>query len=782
MTIGSGGITVANGSGGATLSTASVALGASQSWTNNSTSPLTVSANISGTGALALNGSGTVTLSGSGNYSGGTTLGASALLNVGNSALGTGPLAVNGGTLQAVAGGATLPNSINGAAIVLAGANNFTLNGSISGGALVINGPPTTTLTGNNSFTGGTTLYGGTLNLSGAAGTTTLPGNISMSGSSSLIWNAANQVAANANITANPGCIRTNSDANTLANVTINVPAGSAYVVGNGVTSVLSNLTITGTLSVTNGEHDFVNSGTNLTANTMILNGAIGRLGANTANSVVNVGSGGLSMTNAGMRMGTNGAAFVAQVNLAGNFTGSGTNSFILANNTGPRVLDLQNGVRTFNISDGTTTIPATLQNGGVIMTGGGQLVLSATNNSYAGGTTVNNGTLVASNGAIGSATGTGPVTLNGGVLASDPTLGGTISGNMSGGSGAQIAPGGIGAVGTLTIGGNLSLNNNATLDFNVDGNSNTADLLAVNGPLAVSGAANVAITAVGTPSVSPIVLATFPSNTLTSANFHATGLPSGYVLQVDPTNLELVASNVGSAPTWTGPNLGNWSALSNWTPQPQTAPNGQGAAAIVGADISSPQTITLDSNPTLGQLTFSSSLGGGYTLASGVLTMDNGTNNNGVAQILVASGSHGISASVVLNEALSIAPAAGTRLDISGNISEANPGVGRLSLDGPGTLLLSGTNSYTGGTSVNAGTLIVNTNTALANNTNLSVGAGGTFIYDPSVTSAPAAGGATAAASPAGVAAVPEPGTLALLLAGLVLGLGAAWRRRKAA
>ena len=60
----------------------------------------------------------------------------------------------------------------------------------------------------------------------------------------------------------------------------------------------------------------------------------------------------------------------------------------------------------------------------------------------------------------------------------------------MAAGSGAQqIAPGGIGAIGNLTIGGNLVLNSQSTLDFDLSGA--TADALNISGSLSVAGAAN---------------------------------------------------------------------------------------------------------------------------------------------------------------------------------------------------------------------------------------------------------------------------------------------------
>jgi len=90
------------------------------------------------------------------------------------------------------------------------------------------------------------------------------------------------------------------------------------------------------------------------------------------------------------------------------------------------------------------------------------------------------------------------------------------------------------------------------------------------------------------------------------------------------------------------------------------------------------------------------------------------------------------------------------------------------------GTLILSASNTYNGGTAVNGGTLIATSAYALPGGTSLTVGARGTFIFDPSTAGAPAVG------SQAQVAAVPEPGTLMLLAVGTFGLLGYALRRRK--
>ncbi len=78
--------------------------------------------------------------------------------------------------------------------------------------------------------------------------------------------------------------------------------------------------------------------------------------------------------------------------------------------------------------------------------------------------------------------------------------------------------------------------------------------------------------------------------------------------------------------------------------------------------------------------------------------------------------------------------------------------------------MVLSGSNTYTGGTTVYSGTLIVASNVAIQDGTDLSVGAD-LSAFGAVIPSQ--AGGATPAMA---AAPVPEPGTLVLLAAGLLL------------
>ena len=93
------------------------------------------------------------------------------------------------------------------------------------------------------------------------------------------------------------------------------------------------------------------------------------------------------------------------------------------------------------------------------------------------------------------------------------------------------------------------------------------------------------------------------------------------------------------------------------------------------------------------------------------------------------------ITDSLVFDSNVTVLPAAGSQLTISGGIS----GQGGLTVNAPGTLVLSGANGYTGGTTVSTGTLVLGNSSAIAAGTGLTVGAGGVFVFDPSSAVTPA-------------------------------------------
>ena len=158
-------------------------------------------------------------------------------------------------------------------------------------------------------------------------------------------------------------------------------------------------------------------------------------------------------------------ASFSTNVN---GLTGNGTVDNLTAGNA----------TLTVGNNNATSTFSGLIQNtaGSLALhkTGTGMLTLTGSN-PYAGGTTMNAGTLVVADGnnfsnAV-SALGSGVLTLNGGTLVAGPA-GGSVAGMVQAGSGPHtIAPGAglpAGQFGALNLNGGLSTNANTTLAFNL--------------------------------------------------------------------------------------------------------------------------------------------------------------------------------------------------------------------------------------------------------------------------------------------------------------------------
>ncbi|QCB56106.1 autotransporter outer membrane beta-barrel domain-containing protein [Sphingopyxis sp. PAMC25046] len=359
--------------------------------------------------------------------------------------------------------------------------------------------------------------------------------------------------------------------------------------------------------------------------------------------------------------------------------------------------------------SDAGTTLTLTGPvggTGGLTKAGAGTLALGGSG-SFAGTTTVEAGTLFV-NGDYSAATGATSV-------AAGATLGGTgtIGGNVDFASGATLAPG-AGGTGTLTIGGNLSLAAGTQLDFEF-GQAGVAggalnDLVNVGGNLVLDGVLNVGVPAGGAFDVGIYRMFNY-GGTLTNNGVTFGTMPTGANAAIQTSvagQVNLVNSGGLMLNFWdgaAGPRVdgvinggdGVWQSSAgndNWTDATGnlSAPYADGAFAIFGGTAG---TVTVDNGPGAVSATGMQFATNGYVITGDALALD------GVqATIRVGDGSTaGAGFTATINSALS--------------------GTAQLVKTDAGTLVLGGTNSYTGGTQIVGGTL------RISNDANLGAASG---------------------------------------------------------
>jgi autotransporter-associated beta strand protein len=126
-------------------------------------------------------------------------------------------------------------------------------------------------------------------------------------------------------------------------------------------------------------------------------------------------------------------------------------------------------------------------------------------------------------------------------------------------------------------------------------------------------------------------------------------------------------------------------------------------------------------------------------------------------AAVTVLSGTHSLDVPILLTSNLDVT--SDGILTLAGNIGDGGLVKG-LTLDGSGVLVLSGTNSYGGGTAVDSGTLDVTNPDALPDGSGLTVGVNAASLFGTAISGS----NLPLAVSSGAVASVPEPGTLATL------------------
>ena len=337
----------------------------------------------------------------------------------------------------------------------------------------------------------------------------------------------------------------------------------------------------------------------------------------------------------------------------------------------------------------------------GFTKNGAAGLTLTGNSDSYTGNTTVAAGRLLVSNtvGTFGSSTSL--VSVNAGA-----TLGGTgvIGGDVAVGNSGILAAGA--APGTLTINGNLLLNAASISNFEL-GDAGVAggalnDLVDVNGQLTLDGTIN--LTPMESGYYQLFQYGTLINNGATVSSTLGTGtLQLGILNQVN-----VFVSNGGQlVQVWDGLDgvgngiasggAGTWnSANTNWTAGPDYSIN-DGWQSQVGVFGGAAGPIIVAGTQNFEGLQF---VADGYQFTGGVLNM-----------LGDAPGGRPALSFVNVNSGLTVG--------IGSVISGDAPNIGLYKIGG-GTFVLSGANSYTGGTVISAGTL------AIASDANLGAASGG--------------------------------------------------------
>lgn len=417
---------------------------------------------------LTLNGTGFSTggalrsTSGNNTYTGNITLGSNARINADAGTL----------TLDVASGSSITGTSQN---VTFGGSGNVTVNDSMSlgTGGVIKDGTGTLTLTTSNTYSGATTISGGTLNIQHAnalgstVGSTTVADGATLSVQGSI--NVAESLGLSGTGVATGGALQNVSGSNTISNsITLNAATRINSNAGTLTLDVASGSAITGTnTNVTfGGSGDIVVADAIAVGNGSLTKDGTGKLtltGANTYQGATSITGGTLQVGNNGS---TGSIASTSSVNI-----GTGATLVVSRSDALLNQADV--------LGSGVITGAGALQK-----TGAGTLVLTA-NNSYTGGTLVSEGTLVI-NGNQSAATGAITVA-NGATLTGSGTYGGaptdtlTINGTLTGTgtiSGNTIINGGIhspgNSPGVQTFAGNLTYNNGSSVNWELTSNTST--------------------------------------------------------------------------------------------------------------------------------------------------------------------------------------------------------------------------------------------------------------------------------------------------------------------
>lgn len=609
----------------------------------------------------------------------------------------TGGIVVNSGTLRSGVANAFASQAVTvraGGVFDLNGFNNtvsgLTLESGATAGAAVSTGAGTLTLAGN---------LGLNFNGTGATGAT-ISGNLTETVTRTYVVNDG--VAA---------------DDLTIAAVISG--AGGVTKTGNGTLALVGANSYTGITTISAGT---------LSANTLANGSAASSIGASTsaaANLVFGGGTlqytGGTASTNRDFTLNAGTTDSIRVTNAATNLTisGASTNTTGALTKAGAGTLTLSGA----NLNTGTTTVAGgtlalgasnALASGGVTVTGGATFDIGTFSDSV-GTVTLTNGNIT---GTTGTLTGTSYALQNGlvsavlgGTAGLTKTTAGTVT--LSGANtytGATAVNAGVLSVSSLANGGGAS---------NIGASTNAAaNLVLGGGTLRFTGATastdrNYTLTTATTSAIE----VTNPATNLTVSG--ASTNTTGALTKLGDGTLTLTGSNVNSgattirAGTLQVGNGGTTGSLGTGgvTNLGRLVFNRSNALTVANVVSSFGELVKEGSGTTT--LTGANTYTGATTINAGTLALNatgtiarsSGVANNGTFTTAAAKTIDSMTGTgnTVLGGTLTIGDASNTSSVYGGVIS----GTGGITKAGTGTLTLSGANTYTGVTTISAGTLV---------------------------------------------------------------------------
>jgi len=468
--------------------------------------------------------------------------------------------------------------------------------------------------------------------------------------------------------------------------LTIGIPASSAngsvtgLLPGTGGSSPNTAAYATGTVGLS-GANTYV-GGTVLQSGTVNINGINALGGANYGGVTFNGGN----------------------LQYAIGFSGNGSGDLTSIGSAG---VSLAAGGGTIDVNGNNLTYAGSIGNSGsgpftlVDSTGGGSLTLSG-GGTYTGATTVGNGTTAVTLNVNGTLASSSVTVTNQGTFGGTGTIAGSVTW-LTGAAGAFTSGS------PLTVGGAVTLNGNS-MKVNVPGVTPLAigSYTLLNATNGITGSFNTS-----------------------STTYSGAGAAIGTVSSISTTstNVVLVVASGGALATWTNNVSGNWSGGTNWSSNPNV-PHSPGDNATLGVG-SAFQTVTLDTNETVGGIQFTNANSFAVASSGHALKLDN--SGFGASLTVSAGTSNAIQTSVALNDNTTVTVGGGNSLAISGIISNSPSVTKTLTVNGAGTTILSGANTYgpaagtVGTTFSGGGTLQVGSNSALGAG-DVSVTASGTL------------------------------------------------------